>query len=354
MQFVMRRCIRLFMVLAAIGCSFSAQAAYHFVTVDYPGAVSTQLWGINDSGQVVGQAFLSTGEVSFLYDPKNDTFTPLLVNTGLIGINDSGAMAGGQTNTSGIEHGVILKNQTLTTFSHPGFANTEARGIGDSGLVTGWAFNLDTSDPNNVFITSSTAFIYNPAHNSFTDFFPSTNVRSNIAQGINRQNQVVGGTPLFPGPVGNATYGYRRDTNGAIKLFLVNNSSTRARGITDSGQITGFVSTPGGLKSFVGSLSGGPGFIAMVIPDADLLRAPDPAAVDGFAVDTAAQGIDNFARVVGAWDEGDGNFSHGFIATPIPTNKDQCKGGGWQGLVRADGTAFKNQGDCIQYVNTGK
>jgi hypothetical protein len=31
-----------------------------------------------------------------------------------------------------------------------------------------------------------------------------------------------------------------------------------------------------------------------------------------------------------------------------------CKNGGWQQLVRADGSHFVNQGDCIQYVNTGK
>jgi len=37
-----------------------------------------------------------------------------------------------------------------------------------------------------------------------------------------------------------------------------------------------------------------------------------------------------------------------------PTNKDQCKNGGWQSLSRTDFTTFKNQGDCIQYVNTGK
>ena len=37
-----------------------------------------------------------------------------------------------------------------------------------------------------------------------------------------------------------------------------------------------------------------------------------------------------------------------------PQNKDECKKNGWQGLTRADGTPFKNQGDCIQYVNTGK
>jgi hypothetical protein len=36
------------------------------------------------------------------------------------------------------------------------------------------------------------------------------------------------------------------------------------------------------------------------------------------------------------------------------SNKDQCKNGGWQNFFRANGTSFKNQGDCIQYVNTSK
>lgn len=38
----------------------------------------------------------------------------------------------------------------------------------------------------------------------------------------------------------------------------------------------------------------------------------------------------------------------------VATNKDDCKKGGWADLTRADGSTFKNQGDCIQYVNTGK
>ena len=37
-----------------------------------------------------------------------------------------------------------------------------------------------------------------------------------------------------------------------------------------------------------------------------------------------------------------------------PQSKDDCMDGGWEGFVRADGTDFKNQGDCIQYFNTGK
>ena len=42
------------------------------------------------------------------------------------------------------------------------------------------------------------------------------------------------------------------------------------------------------------------------------------------------------------------------LLLPVPTSKDQCKKGGWKSLFREDGTAFKNQGKCIQYVNTGK
>ena len=32
----------------------------------------------------------------------------------------------------------------------------------------------------------------------------------------------------------------------------------------------------------------------------------------------------------------------------------ECKKGGWETMSRADGTPFKNQGDCVSYVNTGK
>jgi WD40 repeat protein len=36
----------------------------------------------------------------------------------------------------------------------------------------------------------------------------------------------------------------------------------------------------------------------------------------------------------------------GLTFTPFPTSKDQCKNGGWKAF------GFKNQGQCIQYVNT--
>ena len=55
------------------------------------------------------------------------------------------------------------------------------------------------------------------------------------------------------------------------------------------------------------------------------------------------------------------NFGKGFLidglsylSSRTPASANQCKNGGWQSLTRADGSIFKNQGDCIQYVNTGK
>ena len=36
------------------------------------------------------------------------------------------------------------------------------------------------------------------------------------------------------------------------------------------------------------------------------------------------------------------------------TDKNQCKNGGWQSLIKVTGQPFKNQGDCVSYVNTGR
>ena len=47
------------------------------------------------------------------------------------------------------------------------------------------------------------------------------------------------------------------------------------------------------------------------------------------------------------------NLSLGTAAN-VPTAKDDCKNGGWQSSTRPDGSPFKNQGDCIQYVNADK
>ena len=53
--------------------------------------------------------------------------------------------------------------------------------------------------------------------------------------------------------------------------------------------------------------------------------------------------------------EGVGNFPAGVAITPgigPPTDKNQCKKGGWK--VFRIPEKFKNQGDCVSFVNTEK
>ena len=37
-----------------------------------------------------------------------------------------------------------------------------------------------------------------------------------------------------------------------------------------------------------------------------------------------------------------------------PITEGDCKAGGWITHVRPDGSVFKSQGDCIQFVNNGR
>ena len=42
------------------------------------------------------------------------------------------------------------------------------------------------------------------------------------------------------------------------------------------------------------------------------------------------------------------------VARSTPTDSTQCKDGGWMDFVGDDGEPFKNQGDCVSSVNSGK
>lgn len=46
------------------------------------------------------------------------------------------------------------------------------------------------------------------------------------------------------------------------------------------------------------------------------------------------------------------NTVYNFELTNVPTNKEQCKNGGYQDLTDANGNAFRNQGQCVSYFNT--
>ena len=234
--------------VAASILSAPALAAYQYTLSDYPGAPVTTFLGLNNRGEVGGtaQGFANGAQIPFYYDVRTRQYTPIATLTGfdvteVWNINDWGT-------TVGIAHSLDYSVETAfvrdsngkyTLLPHPGLPYSEAQGINDIGVVVGEAYNADYSQ--------SVGFIYNPADRSFTDIMPSPYTE---VHGINTLGEVVGEVTLAAGGAyANSlagSYGFYRETNGAVTLFRVNGMDTYARAINDAGVIAGEVFDSGG------------------------------------------------------------------------------------------------------------
>jgi hypothetical protein len=58
--------------------------------------------------------------------------------------------------------------------------------------------------------------------------------------------------------------------------------------------------------------------------------------------------------LIKAWDFKYKTVGWVLLLAQLPPNKDACMGSGWTHLTRGDGSPFKNQGDYMQFVNSGK
>jgi hypothetical protein len=88
----------------------------------------------------------------------------------------------------------------------------------------------------------------------------------------------------------------------------------------------------------------------------DIVAAnPDAVIVGGFGVNQGSgnPGLTTSIDALKLGINGD-VVTYNFEPYRVAQTADDCKNGGWKQVKRADGSAFKNQGDCIQYVNTGK
>jgi hypothetical protein len=164
------RLIPPFLALALVFGSWpaAAQTQYAFTSIDYPGIPFTEVFGVNNSGHVVGVSI-----VSFVYDSRTGAFTtvpppddPSFVGGAVFGITEAGVMAGVVIRASDFgESGFVRsKKGDFTVFSKPGWENIEVRGINNRGLITGYAFDFA--------FTATVGFIYDPAQNTFIDILP--------------------------------------------------------------------------------------------------------------------------------------------------------------------------------------
>src|SRR2546426_1640139 len=88
-----------------------------FTTIDFPGATSTQTWGINPRGDIVGfyvsagvtHGFLLSGGVFTTIDFPGATLN--IAN----GINPRGDIVGSYVGAGGVTHGFLLSGGSFTT-----------------------------------------------------------------------------------------------------------------------------------------------------------------------------------------------------------------------------------------------
>ena len=293
----------------------TVQAQYNYELIDHPGAAFTQVFGNNEKGDVAGTGVASPTELPFVFDSKKGTYTDIATLPGFDGmsildINNAGDMVGSAFDANLLTNtGFILdKNGNYSLFSHPdALSSTNPRAVNEKGLVSGFRDRPDFGTP--------AAFIYDSKKGTFTDIIPEAIF--SIAHGINSRGDVVGSSFFFPAadPCGNGpglvSYSWLRTADGAVTYFNVNGLRTRARGINDSGSITGFVLGSGPTRGFVIELDGSQ-CQTIDVADEDLLEFP--------GYDTQPYGITNSGDIVGlATEEVDGGAGfviHGFIATP--------------------------------------
>jgi probable HAF family extracellular repeat protein len=229
--------------------------------------------------------------------------------------------------------GSSLKAQqyTFTSFDVPGGTFTYGFGVNTTGQISGTYYDGGWH-----------GYLRSADGNTFTTFDYPGAVGFTIAHGLNDSEQVIGTYPYDA-----AGNGFLRSGDGSTFTNFddpsAGPSGTTAIGINDAGQVVGgYTDASGNPHGFLRSIDG-----------SSFTSIDFPGAGSG---GTQALGINNSGQIVGIYFDSNGN-QHGFItsAVPIyPTNKDQCKDDGWKQLAHPDGTPFKNQGDCIQFVNTGK
>ncbi len=107
------------------------------------------------------------------------------------------------------------------------------------------------------------------------------------------------------------------------------------------------IGAPGPYESLNVGTAAPPSVGTDVEPDATFWNT----AVAGFYSDGGIGGVGMFRR-----DTNWSGFATAFqlSAYTVALNDDGCKKDGWKTLSRADGSSFKNQGDCVSYTKTGK
>lgn len=268
--------------------------SFSFTTINIPGAYSTTLNGISDSGEIVGTYTDTTGTHGFF--DVNGSFTAINP-PGLVavnGVNNSGQIVGGATvgGNLAIYAGFLYTNSSVVTIKAPAPSTigTVLWGINNSGKIVGTVTDGSTV----------TGFVDTGGFFSFIGGVPNTDT---YAQGINDRGEIVGYS--YSLPLTQPMLGFV-DVNGSLSYFAApgrsRNGYTTATGVNNEGQIVGNVA-----DSYVNCHSGGFLETGGVFSSVNV-----PGACNTFVY-----GINDAGELVGTYTNSLEEVQ-GFIATPVP------------------------------------
>jgi hypothetical protein len=327
-------------ITVALSLAPAARASYYFTEINPPGSISTEALGLNDSGVVAGSYNDATGFGLGFVD-NNGVYTTLAPTTEATGcgfyaticnqawgVNNSGDVVGtyftttGSGPNDGTPHGFLYTNGNYSTFTPlnvPGAGATEAYGISNNGLVVGEAQES----------SGNVGFIYTISTGQYSTFtLPNLPTGATyVPFAINNAGVVVGSysppPTITPAPGGGETI-----TFGATYTFLYTLGSsgytllpqdpaaivgplegTLGSGINDEGDVAGNYTVDGNV---------GFGFLPFVYIDGTYVNFTVYLPSDPFVDNSGANGINNLGDIVGYYSSSPYGEFAGFLAIPAP------------------------------------
>jgi hypothetical protein len=225
----MRKNSAITVVIVLILAAWStAHADYPGTVIAYPVSAATNVYGINDSGTIVGDYndgqnmcgfVLSNGNYTSLVYPD-----PNFVWTGATGINNAGTIVGWYGNGTA-DFGFVLSNGNYTSFGYPEGRNTRPNAINNAGTIVGSCSLI--SVPGKQYGFSLSGGTYTPL------MYPDSDVWRTKPLGINDAGTIVGYYSS------NSDHGFSLSGETYTRLDYPGAVSTQATGINDSGTIVG-------------------------------------------------------------------------------------------------------------------
>jgi len=216
-------------MLAPVSSSaLAAPAVAHWTVTDLGtlGGAYSYGYGINNAGQVTGNASTGSNSHAFLY--SNGAMTDLGTLGGVIsygfGINNAGQVTGYSFTAGNLtDHAFLYSNGVMTDLGTLGGGYSEGYAINNAGQVTGWA---------QIANGSSHAFLY--SNGAMTDLGTLGGFRSD-GYGINDFGQVTGKAQA----ANTAERAFLYSNGVMIDLGTLGGISSEGYAINNAGQVTG-------------------------------------------------------------------------------------------------------------------